>query len=605
MLSRLLQMRKLQRKSHWPILSKKTQSIGQSPLQNKMKRPQSDQILIKECKSIRQSLPQNQMRLQSHQILIKEYQIGQSQKPDQKQQIIVMTEKSSEKCRCCRRKFRKQEKQIRCTDSQRERFKELTGMTLRLFPGLSDNICGLCDVQLLNFSRIKKDFIEKQTMFYNTMEAWKKLGDSLEVMDPLSDPTELDIEQIDIKEERADSGTAVIIKQEEKAKIIEESRDYSERDSEITVSQVVFEESSQDEQNNIEEEPPLQSPPLQSPPTTEPICRANLRRQCVISMQNKELDRRLKLKSLPKKLTLLTECPHCSRLVPNLRAHRNIAHSLDWRYKCDLCRHSSYSSECISRHMQSHTGASQFGLKSVERTRNGRYKKKLCVECGELVTSLKTHHHGKPNHEEMKFKCDVCGHRANYINYMTDHMERIHLKLRNVECELCDKKFFGPTEYRRHFKAKHGKKEHVCITCDKAYGSRTLWKNHMQAIHFDSRRFVCEFCSKGFRKSEHLRFHCNAHLNNAEFACKICPKAFFRPRELLRHFCANSEEKFCGVDGCDAKFRRDDYQVKHIRGHSDISEETKEILIKQARSSWSAQRQSRKALYKFDNIKFW
>lgn len=183
------------------------------------------------------------------------------------------------------------------------------------------------------------------------------------------------------------------------------------------------------------------------------------------------------------------------------------------------------------------------------------------------------------------------------------HMERIHLKLRKTECKLCDKMFFDDRDYQDHFKNVHGKKNHICILCNKAFGSRQLWKNHMETVvnHIPpGQKYECDFCSKTLKNASVLRYHRNSqkkNVKNAEFACKNCPKAYFNPRDLLRHHCVDSCEITCGVGGCDAKFYRSDYYSKHIRGHSEISEEMKESRIRQARIRYIAQAKSRKRLY--------
>lgn len=495
---------------------------------------------------------------------------------------------TDEKCRCCFRKFYSLEKKIQCLDSQKTRFEELTGMPLHLYSGMPTKICELCELDLLFFSKIKKDFVEKQNYFYKELQEKGMLKNFKTKKEKKKEEDRVQFnhhtlqialpEQVEIKEEKVDHGILVIIKQEE---IYEELNDRNEKQDLL----------------KDENEPPLHFPPTWDDEDEDFPLNPMLLHDYQLPRQEEEEPSTYSFKNESQR----TKCPHCSRLVLNLRPHRLKAHKLKWVYKCDYCPYSHYLHHFFLRHMEDiHSEAGQLIPKTFFKSRRGRsayaVRKKFCSECGKFVTSLNHHKHASNIVKEKNNQCDLCGFCTASKYHLVDHFKRKHSELHKFDCKICMKKFKFEKDLQLHVENIHRSRDHVCIACGKAYGSMLLLKKHNKVKHGEQKN-VCDFCSKPFQSASSLRFHRNVHLNNAEYTCKNCPKAFYNPRGLYRHFCVDSTDVPCGALGCESKFRRDDLHVKHLKNHYGVDEETKKSLIRQARTAHETQRNARKAMY--------
>ena len=77
-------------------------------------------------------------------------------------------------------------------------------------------------------------------------------------------------------------------------------------------------------------------------------------------------------------------------------------------------------------------------------------------------------------------------------------------------------------------------KNHQCQKCDKKFTRSFILKNHVLAVHDQSRFYNCIICSKTFNTKNHLTRHMNCH-NENKFQCDICKKAFNFKTNMKTH----------------------------------------------------------------------
>ena len=105
-------------------------------------------------------------------------------------------------------------------------------------------------------------------------------------------------------------------------------------------------------------------------------------------------------------------------------------------------------------------------------------------------------------HEEGKYKCQIC--RLNCLNEETllSHIESIH---ELDKCRLCMKEF---KNLENHFAASHlGKKPFQCNRCDKTFSRKPRLKVHNSLNH----TYPCKNCHKIFTKMVQLNRHKKVH----------------------------------------------------------------------------------------------
>lgn len=71
--------------------------------------------------------------------------------------------------------------------------------------------------------------------------------------------------------------------------------------------------------------------------------------------------------------------------------------------------------------------------------------------------------------------------------------------------------------------------------CDKEYSSQFSLKRHVQIIHLKKKEVECELCHKTFRVMKNLIEHRYIHQNIKPYKCESCGKQFRHNSTFLAH----------------------------------------------------------------------
>ena len=151
-------------------------------------------------------------------------------------------------------------------------------------------------------------------------------------------------------------------------------------------------------------------------------------------------------------------------------------------------------------------------------------------------------------------KCDKCNKGFSNKNSLKCHIKSIHQGKKTFGCKYCDKKFYSNTNARRHTQNVHFgqySNSSFCHVCNKSVNHMKL---HLKTVHSDE-IFECLQCGIKYKHQVSLTRHNNEkhqNLNKNSFACDFCQKVFMQKSKLKIHIdlvhCRKNESKCMQCD---------------------------------------------------------
>ena len=243
------------------------------------------------------------------------------------------------------------------------------------------------------------------------------------------------------------------------------------------------------------------------------------------------------------------ECSMCMETFPNLsklKKHRKLKHFADGNVTptCDLCNKSYSDKYGLQKH------------RTAEHTSNP--EKGNCDQCEKTFQNEHKLRNHMAVHKERKFPCEHCHLRFLTNNMKEEHVNRQHLKLKNVSCAKCDYEGYSKNDLNCHNINKHsGLKPYKCSICPMSFPRVSPLYTHQET-------------------------HKNMQKTTRDHPCQICGKMFKSRKGPVR--CAKihkSEGNYqCTVEGCETKFTNLIKKKWHERRyHSDASSKSDSLTI--------------------------
>ncbi|KAL3271180.1 hypothetical protein HHI36_021677 [Cryptolaemus montrouzieri] len=162
------------------------------------------------------------------------------------------------------------------------------------------------------------------------------------------------------------------------------------------------------------------------------------------------------------------------------------------------------------------------------------------------------------NHEAVsrKYKCTECDYEALRKSHLKDHVNSVHLGIKNYKCNQCDYQASRKSHLKVHVNNIHlGIRSHKCSQCDYRTTQKVILKRHVDYVHLGIKNFKCSECEYRATHKSHLKDHMNSkHPETQIHNCSHCDYEASRRGNLVRHvnsvhFGIKSHE--CGL--CDYK----------------------------------------------------
>ncbi|CRK91793.1 CLUMA_CG005424, isoform A [Clunio marinus] len=139
--------------------------------------------------------------------------------------------------------------------------------------------------------------------------------------------------------------------------------------------------------------------------------------------------------------------------------------------------------------------------------------------------------------------CDFCGKKFMRGQRMELHRTRVHLKIKNFECDICGLTFYGRCNVAyhmvKHIPKEHRSRDYQCDICNKLFYDKKMIKIHMRKCHGKEGNFPCSFCGKSFSTKYKLYYHKNNNHSmrnrKIELICEMCGKVLRSQKALFNH----------------------------------------------------------------------
>ncbi|XP_068222565.1 zinc finger protein 665-like [Palaemon carinicauda] len=236
-------------------------------------------------------------------------------------------------------------------------------------------------------------------------------------------------------------------------------------------------------------------------------------------------------------------CLTCHRKFPS--EEMLLSHVYQKVYPCGICPESFNSCSLLRKHMRIH---------SCE-----------CMICGEkfeFKRDLKRH---ALTHKE-DLNCNSCPKKFSSQWKLMQHLQRVHGKVRDVQCDFCGK-MYTRQYLQNHLKTHTGERQYKCHVCGASFVQNVHLKTHYKT-HSGIKDYHCDICGKSFALRCTLTYHYRTHTGEKPYKCDVCNKAFVQLSSLSQHKQVHfpSSPHHCLL--CDKKYAYKYTLNAHYREHT-------------------------------------
>ena len=140
----------------------------------------------------------------------------------------------------------------------------------------------------------------------------------------------------------------------------------------------------------------------------------------------------------------------------------------------------------------------------------------------------------QPSSLSCAIECMACHTKVQKKN-LGRHFEEVHKSERVYTCQYCTKKYKRWEHLLNHLSSHEKDKPYKCHICTATYAQSSGLYRHLQSHKTDVIPYTCAQCGKEFSRRDHLRVHMVTHTKEKPFQCDICLEEFGYESTLKRH----------------------------------------------------------------------
>ncbi|XP_063544154.1 zinc finger protein 26-like [Cydia strobilella] len=164
----------------------------------------------------------------------------------------------------------------------------------------------------------------------------------------------------------------------------------------------------------------------------------------------------------------------------------------------------------------------------------------ICVYCGQTFRrdqNLRVHIWR--HHRDGRFKCNICGAECNIPSRLYMHMAKAH-GVKAAKCPKCPESFSTQYLRQKHLIEAHDS-GHKCSYCGKLFTRNSFMRDHIRRTHLKEKNVECSICNMKFFNNVLLRRHMVKHSGEKNFHCDICGERFFWRKSLRTHMARHNK----------------------------------------------------------------
>ncbi|XP_063632198.1 zinc finger protein 26-like [Cydia splendana] len=158
----------------------------------------------------------------------------------------------------------------------------------------------------------------------------------------------------------------------------------------------------------------------------------------------------------------------------------------------------------------------------------------ICVYCGQAFRSTPSYRgHLARYHRPNSCKCPDCDLVFPNPPKLTTHRANAH-GAKAFKCSKCSERFATQYLRQKHLIDAHGS-GHKCSYCDRMFARNSYMKDHIRKLHLKEKNVECSVCKEKFFDKTRLNIHMVKHIGERNYHCDICGKTFLWKKNLRGH----------------------------------------------------------------------